>query len=100
MIIYNVTIKIDHEVHDPWLEWMRCTHLPEVLATGCFTEHRILKLKLDEEDGVTYAIQYSCESMETLEHYQTVHGPGLRNKTDELFKDKYVGIRTILEVID
>lgn len=99
MIIYNVTIKIDHEVHDSWLDWMRGTHLPEVMATGCFTEYRILKLKLDEDDGVTYAIQYSCENMETLEHYQAVHGLDLRNKTDELFKDRYVGIRTILEVV-
>ncbi|MBT6440423.1 MAG: DUF4286 family protein, partial [Flavobacteriales bacterium] len=26
MIIYNVTVKINNEVHDEWLQWMKETH--------------------------------------------------------------------------
>jgi len=36
MIIYNVTVSVDNEVHEMWLAWMRNTHLPEVMATGYF----------------------------------------------------------------
>ena len=27
MIIYNVTINIDHSVHEDWLEWMKNEHV-------------------------------------------------------------------------
>ena len=30
MIIYNVTIKIDLDVHDEWLAWMKLEHIPRV----------------------------------------------------------------------
>ena len=27
MIIYNVTIKLDPEIHEDWLSWMRRHHI-------------------------------------------------------------------------
>ena len=36
MILYNVTIKVDHDIHDEWMEWMKQTHIPQVLETGLF----------------------------------------------------------------
>ena len=37
MFIYNVTIKIQEAIHEPWLQWLKEEHVPEVLASGCFT---------------------------------------------------------------
>ena len=31
MIIYNVTISIDKEVENHWLDWMKNTHIPDVM---------------------------------------------------------------------
>ena len=31
MIIYNVTISIDKEVENYWLDWMKNTHIPDVM---------------------------------------------------------------------
>ena len=59
MIIYNVTINIDAEVHDEWLKWMLEKHIPAVLATGLFIESRMSRMLIEEEgDGITYSIQY------------------------------------------
>ncbi len=44
MIIYNVTININHDVHDNWLDWMRSVHIPDVMATGMFLESKMLRL--------------------------------------------------------
>ena len=33
MIVYNVTIKIDLDVHDLWLKWMKEEHMARVLET-------------------------------------------------------------------
>jgi hypothetical protein len=56
MILYNVTVSIDPAVAEDWLAWMRSTHIPDVMATGCFEESRISRVQGEEEGGLTYAI--------------------------------------------
>ena len=54
MILYNVTVKIDSEVHEEWLKWMLEVHIPEVMETGLFLDNRIAKVLLqDESDGIS-----------------------------------------------
>ena len=33
MIIYNVTVTLNENIHSSWLEWLRQEHIPEVLST-------------------------------------------------------------------
>jgi len=101
MIIYNVTINIDHSVHDEWLKWMKEIHIPEVMNTGMFTEHRILKVLADEDSGgVTYSIQYTCRSMDDYKKYESTFAPPLRAIYNEKYKNKFVAFRTLLETVD
>lgn len=99
MIIYNVTVKIAHDVHDEWLAWMKNTHIPEVLATGKFDHHVFTKIMVDDPDGTNYSIQYYCEDLATLGDYQDNHAPALQVAHAEKFKDKFVAFRTILEQV-
>jgi hypothetical protein len=100
MIIYNVTINVDHAAHDAWLKWMKETHIPEVMATGLFLENRMLRLIGDEDSGgVTYAIQYTATTMSDYENYRDHHAPGLQRKTLELFRDQFTAFRTLLETV-
>lgn len=100
MIIYNVTVKIDINHHDEWLEWMRTKHIPDVMDTGCFEYHRIHKVLVDDQDGVNYAIQYGCKDMDRLNEYQEKHAPELQKEHSERYKDKFVAFRTLLEVVE
>jgi hypothetical protein len=99
MIIYNVTVKIDNDIHDEWMEWMLSIHIPEVMATQKFIDHQVAKVLVDDEDGMTYSIQYKCESMAKLEDYYRECAPELQRKHAERYKDKFVAFRTLLEVI-
>jgi hypothetical protein len=100
MILYNVTVKIDHEVHDEWLKWMKEIHIPEVMATGIFDSNRIARILLqDESDGISYSFQYSCKDMAAMQQYTAVHAPALQKAHGERYKDKFVAIRTLMEVI-
>lgn len=99
MIIYNVTVKIDLDVHDEWLQWMRQTHIPEVMSTGKFIDHQVAKVLVDDQDGITYAIQYKCKSMAELEDYQQNHADALQRDHAERYKDKFVAFRTLLELV-
>lgn len=99
-IVYNVTLIIDHSVHEEWLQWMKEEHIPEVLATGKFLDNKMMKIMEDHNpDGVSYAIQYTCKDMETLMDYDQNHAPELRKKIDEKFQGKYGVFRTVLEVV-
>ena len=98
MILYNVTVSLDASIHTDWLEWMRNVHIPEVMATGYFVEHKICKLLVDDE--ITYAIQYNCESLEKLNEYQEKHSPALQQKHTDRYKGKFGAFRTLLEIIE
>jgi hypothetical protein len=85
-----------------WLNWMKNEHIPEVMATGCFHEYKILRLLNNDsdDDGVNYAIQYTCENIETLERYRRDFGPGLMQKTAAKYGESVLAYRSVLEIID
>ena len=56
MYIYNVTINIEDSVQNEWLRWMQEKHIPEVLATGKFSEAKMSQVLVEEDTGVTYSI--------------------------------------------
>jgi hypothetical protein len=59
-----------------------------------------MRLKFPAEDeGVTYAIQYKCPSMQILERYLSDHAPTLQLDHTLKFGTDVVAFRTILEVI-
>ena len=67
MLIYNVTVKVETGIEAQWVQWMKTEHIPQVLATGCFTGHKMLKLISEPAtDGVTYAIQYFVQHAKLL----------------------------------
>lgn len=100
MIIYNVTVNIDHSMHDEWLKWMNEIHIPDVMKTGLFLDHRMLKVIGDEDSGgTTYAIQYTCRNLVDFKKYETDFAPGLRREHQEKFGDKFVSFRTLLELV-
>jgi hypothetical protein len=98
MIIYNVTVNIDEEVHDDWFEWMSDVHIKDVMNTGLFLEAKFSKILAEEEGGRSYSIQYLCQDMSTLDKYQEEFAPGLQQDHANKFGGKFVAFRTLLRV--
>ena len=98
MIIYNVTVNIDEDVHEDWIEWMSEVHIKDVMDTGLFKEARLSRILAEEEGGLSYSIQYLCESMETLEKYQKEHAPRLQQDHTSRYEGKFVAFRTLLRL--
>lgn len=100
MIIYNVTVSVDKSIHNEWLIWIK-EHIPQVLATGKFTEAKLTKVLVKEEmEGITYSIQYRAKSREALESYYSNDADRLRGDGLKKFADKMLAFRTELEIID
>ncbi|GAA4111377.1 DUF4286 family protein [Aquimarina addita] len=99
MYIYNVTINIEETIHTDWLEWMKNTHIPEMLATKKFSKALMTRVLVEEEmGGLTYSIQYTTDSKETLQQYYEQDANRLRGASHQ-FVGKFVAFRTELEVV-
>lgn len=100
MIIYNVTINVEDEIHDAWLVWMKDTHLPMIMDTGKFESYKMMRLlsRQEDETGMTYAIQYFAKDMESYEDYASNHAPALQQHTQAMFGGKFIAFRTLMEL--
>ncbi len=98
MIIYNVTVNVEEDIHNEWLDWMKTIHIPEVMATGMFQESKMLALisRQEGETGFTYAIQYKAASLDDYFRYRDEFGPELQRKTLEKYGNKVLAFRTLM----
>ncbi len=98
MIIYNVTIKVEASIAAEWLEWMKVQHIPDVMRTGLFINHKMYKILEEEEnEGVTYAIQYYCNTIADYNKYKEEFAAALKKETEAKYKNKFIAFRTLLE---
>ena len=99
MILYNVTVNVDDNINNEWVQWMKKIHIPEVMATGMFVEYKMFKVltRQPDETGVTYSIQYFAKNMADYENYKTNFGPALQLKTMQKYGDALMAFRTVLE---
>lgn len=101
MIIYNVTIKVDENIHSQWLVWMQEEHIPEVINTGCFTRATVLRLlETDDTEGPTYAIQYFAESKAWYNRYIEKFAPEMRRRSFEKWGNGFIAFRSVMQVVN
>lgn len=100
MIIYNVTIKVEAAIASEWLQWMQQVHIPEVIATGCFTHAVTVRLlDIDDTEGPTYAVQYHAESKANYNRYIDKFAEELRQKGFSKWGNKFVAFRSLMQVV-
>lgn len=101
MIIYNITIKVEWSIAEEWEKWMRETHIPELLETGCFDKHQLVRLlQVDETDGPTYAAQYYAPSLIKYDYYLQHHAKTFRVQVADKWGQKYVDFQTLMQVLE
>jgi Domain of unknown function (DUF4286) len=101
MLIYNVTVTVDIDVHREWLTWMTETHIADVMLTGMFISYRLNRLLSHEHnDSEIYTVQYLVKDMPTLQHYLENFAPALQRDHKERFEGRYQVFRTVMELID
>lgn len=101
MLIYNVTIKVDHSIAAEWLQWLREEHIPDMIGTGCFTHATTLRLlDTDDSEGLTYAVQYHAKDRNDCERYINEFAVVLRQKGIDRWGNKFIAFRTLMEVVN
>ena len=101
MIIYNVTTKVEHAINEDWLQWVKDIHIPDIIATGCFTHATVLRLiEVDDTEGPTYAVQYHASSKADYNRYIQQHAEDLRDKAFQKWGNRFIAFRSVLEVVN
>jgi hypothetical protein len=96
MVIYNITFKVDHESIKPWMKWQKEIHIPEMIATGCFFDHRFYELlEHEEEDGKTFVVQFYAHSKTNYDNYVQNFAPEL--KSTDKWNEHVISFRTLLQ---
>lgn len=101
MLIYNVTVTLDLDIHQDWLHWMQETHVADVMSTGMFVSYRLCRLLSHEHtDSEIYTIQYLAKDLAHLQRYLDEFAPNLQRGMKERYEGKYAVFRTAMEVVD
>jgi hypothetical protein len=101
MIVYNVTIKVDHTIATAWLSWLKEEHIPDLINTGCFTHANIFHLvEADDAEGITYAVQYHAESKALYNRYIEKFSEMMRKKGQDKWGNKFIAFRTLMQVVN
>ncbi len=74
MIIYEVTTDVTPAGIPTYEAYMRDTHIPEVLATGCFVRATIARSMPGR-----YRISYVARSLDVLDRYLGQHAAQFRD---------------------
>ncbi|MGY6648869.1 DUF4286 family protein [Wenyingzhuangia sp. IMCC45574] len=100
MYIYNVTTNVEETILQEWLDYMTKTHIPAMIATGCFTGAKLTRVMVQEEKGgKTFSIQYAVSDKETFKGYYVAYAADMNTRVDKKFKGNYVSFQTELEVL-
>ncbi len=101
MIIYNVTIKVAAPIEDAWLQWQQQEHIPEMIATGCFT-HAVLTrlLEIDDSEGPTFAVQFHAESKANYNRYIDKFSQTMREKSFEKWGNQFIAFRSVMQIVN
>lgn len=100
MIIYNVTLKVELQINEIFLRWLKEDHIPSVMETGCFTDYKVLRVMEEHQgDGITYAVQYHTTDTARYFDYQNNYAPAFQQEMKEVWQDKYAAFRTLLREV-
>ncbi len=101
MLLYNVTVGIDKDKEQEWLDYMRNKHIQDVMNTGLFVESKMYKVLHDQDDDtISYSIQYFARNIENIQRYLEVFAPVSIEEHRKKFLNRHVAFRTLLEEVE
>ncbi len=101
MFIYSITAIVKKDVETEWIKWMKEVHIPNILHTGYFNNHKFYKLRIptNSSNEVTYLVHYECETLEHYLSYVEKDASTLQAEVNAKFLGKVTSARMVIEAI-
>ena len=94
MLIYEVRLRVDADVAEAYAAWL-LAHVPDVLATGCFTRADVFDEPLDD-GAARLTTHYHAADAEAFARYERDHAPRLRAEGLARFAGRFTAERRVL----
>jgi hypothetical protein len=91
---------VPKEISDKWLKWIKEDHIPKIMETKLFEKNTLLQLiNVDEQDGVTFALQLYIISELKFDEYEKKIAPVLRSETKHVWGEQILSFRTLMRIV-
>lgn len=100
MYTLNISFKVDHEIENDWLDWMKGNWLMKVsqsLEGSSYQLHSLIGH--DDEQGKNFVLQYYVESSDLLNKYLRDDQSDLQQQIITRWGDRAVFFQTILKKV-
>ena len=98
-LLYNITMNVENNIEDQWLEWMKTEHLSRVMETGHFVDYKFFRIFSSEPEGVSYSIQFFANTMKDVQLFEGTKAPSIDADLSAKFGSKVVFFKTLLEEV-
>jgi uncharacterized protein DUF4286 len=99
MVVYNITTKIDPQIEKDWIDWQKNENIPQVLATGIFTEYKFFRLLEEDEESPTYVIQYFASSIDHYRKYIDEFATLFSERSFVKWSNRFISFQTVMEIV-
>ena len=101
MFVYNITTKPENQIANEWLSWCQANYIPQILATGCFEQARLLQmLEIDNSEGPTYTIQFHAKSKAQYNLFIEKYFPAIWESSARKWGNTFVFFHSLMQVIN
>lgn len=101
MIVFNNTIKVHYSIVDEWVKWQLQEYVPGILATGAFDDYKLYRLlNHDDEEGITYTIQFFTSSVQRYQQYLETFAPAMQEKAFQKWGNLFIGFHTAMQLVN
>ena len=98
MIIYNITIKVELEILNDFVDWAK--HYVGSSPDGNELPSRIYQLmNVDSSDGITYCLQHYFMSVEAFNMFKIQGDLAFREELADRYGDKLVVFASVLSEV-
>jgi Domain of unknown function (DUF4286) len=99
-VILNITIKVERSVAADYLQWLLKEHVPRIMQTGCFNDHKVVQLlDVDDTEGPTYALQLMAAKREDYERYLQKFSSSDNEAAYQRWGQAFIAFRTLMQVV-
>lgn len=99
MILFNITILSDHDIHEDLKSWILKDFLPSIDKEKLFESQSLLKVLNSPNEGVTYALQFKAKNEDVINLFRENQLISLHNKIQLNYLNKVYFFESLMEYL-
>lgn len=98
MYTLNITVRVETDILQQWLHWVKTEYVPVVLESECFKGWQLHQLLGHEEaDAQTYVLQFYALNIDAYSKYTNLFDDIHRNRAFARWGHRALEFRTVLK---